>query len=83
MPCRAKVTTPFVLHEQEMVQLFMSERYADESTALHHLEQAEWDLKAAMPMYMPPEPQSPMVGRTLATSNFKKACGCTIPASQS
>ena len=60
-----------------MVQLFMSERWADESTALHHLEQAEWDLKAAMPMYMPPEPPSPMVGRTLATSNFKKACGCT------
>ena len=61
-----------------MVQLFMSERWADESTALHHLEQAEWDLKAAMPMYMPPEPPSPMVGRTLATSNFKKACESRI-----
>jgi hypothetical protein len=54
-----------------MVEQFKRERFADEATAWRCLEQAAWDLVEAMKSYMPPAPDSPMSGRTLASSNFE------------
>ena len=67
-------------HEEEerqrrdgLVAQFMAERYADDATARRHLEQEGWELEPAMASYMPPVPDSPVAGRSLATSNFKTA----------
>ena len=67
-------------HEEEerqrrdgLVAQFMAERYADDATARRHLEQEAWELEPAMASYMPPVPDSPVAGRSLATSNFKTA----------
>jgi protein-L-isoaspartate O-methyltransferase len=59
--------------QAQMVVQFMRERCADESTARLQLEQSGWDLQRAMENYMPPLPDSPVAGRTLASSNFKAA----------
>ena len=56
-----------------MVAQLTAERFVDEATARRHLEQAGWDLQAAMESCMPPIPDSPVSGRTLASSNFKAA----------
>ena len=73
-------------HEEEerqrrdgLVAQFMAERYADDATARRHLEQEGWELEAAMASYMPPEPDSPVAGRSLATSSFKAAYGKATP----
>ena len=73
-------------HEEEerqrrdgLVAQFMAERYADDATARRHLEQARWELEPAMASYMPPEPDSPVAGRSLATSSFKAAYGKATP----
>ena len=58
-----------------MVAQLTAERFVDEATARRHLEQAGWDLQAAMESCIPPVPDSPVKGRTLATSNFKAAYG--------
>ena len=57
--------------QAKLVADFMRERFADEATARRCLEQTGWDLKQAMPLYMPPAPHSPMSGRSLNGSNFK------------
>ena len=73
-------------HEEEerqrrdgLVAQFMAERYADDATARRHLEQEGWELEAAMASYMPPVPDSPVAGRSLATSSFKAAYGKATP----
>ena len=50
----------------------------DETMAHRHLEAAGWDLEHAKDSYMPPIPDSPVVGRTLQTSNFKAAYNCAV-----
>ena len=44
-----------------------------QDTARGYLDQAGWELQPAMASYMPPVPDSPVQGRSLATSNFKAA----------
>ena len=56
-----------------LVTQFKEERYADETTARECLEAADWDIQRAMASYMPPVPDSPVSGRTLAASKFKAA----------
>ena len=66
-----------------MVTKFRQGRFADEATARRCLEQAGWNLEHAMSSYMPPVPDSPMTGRTLAKSNFKAEYGkATVPKGQ-
>jgi hypothetical protein len=57
----------------QMVKDFMRERYADEGVATQQLEATGWDLARAIASYLPPVPDSPVAGRTLATSRFKAA----------
>jgi hypothetical protein len=46
------------------------ERCSDEATARRYLGEADWDLDRAMSSYMPPIPESPLSGRTFATSEY-------------
>eukprot|EP01045_Picozoa_sp_COSAG04_P015780 COSAG04_NODE_1273_length_7466_cov_76.544319_4_plen_458_part_00 len=55
------------------VAQFQERCFADAATAQRCLEAAGWDLQRAIESYMPPVPDSPVVGRTLSTSNFKAA----------
>ena len=65
-----------------MVALFQEQRFADEATSRRCLEDAGWDLNAALQSYMPPVPSSPVAERTLATSHFKQSyLACTAPQS--
>ena len=59
--------------QARLVAHFRQQRFADDATARRCLEEAGWDLQAAMRAFMPPVPDSPVAGRTLATSKFKTA----------
>eukprot|EP01045_Picozoa_sp_COSAG04_P012309 COSAG04_NODE_823_length_10051_cov_18.357617_7_plen_392_part_00 len=52
---------------------------ADDAAARRCLEAAGWDFQQAAGAYMPPLPESPVVGRALATSNFKTAYSKATP----
>jgi hypothetical protein len=66
--------------QAQCITAFVRERHSDEFTARQHLEHAGWDLAQAVRNYMPPEPDSPMVGRSFGTSNFRSAyLKATVP----
>ena len=75
--------------ERIMVTEFCEQHLTDEATARWHLEASGWDLERAMGSYMPPIPDSPVVGRTppgswplLSLSTAAGAHPSEIPASR-
>ncbi len=70
-------------NQAKLVTDFMRERFADEATARRFLAQTNWNLEQAMPLYMPPAPHSPMLGRSLNGSSFKGGYEkATVPKGQ-
>ena len=69
--------------QAKLVTKFMRERFADEATARSCLKQVDWDFAAAVALYMPPVPDSPMSGRSFDKTSFKGGYDkATVPKGQ-
>jgi hypothetical protein len=69
--------------QAELLSKFTQQRFADEATARRCLKQTGWKLEEAMALYMPPVPDSPVAGKSLAGAAFKGGYDkATVPKGQ-
>jgi hypothetical protein len=69
--------------QAKLVTKFMRERFADEATARRCLKQVDWGFAAAVALYMPPVPDSPVSGRSFDKTSFKGGYDkATVPKGQ-